>query len=194
MLEACHRAGVLVPDEVAVIGCDNDEFLCNLSNPPMSSISPNAQRIGYEAAALLDRLMAGARPPTQPLLLPPGIVVARESTDVLATDDRELAAAIRYIREHACKGLRLKDFFKTSRLSRHELARRMRTLLGRSPKEEMIRVQIERAKQLLTETKLPATAIAEKCGFSQPKYFSQVFHARVGLPPGAYRRAQVKPN
>ena len=194
VLEACHRAGVLVPDEVAVIGCDNDEFLCNLSNPPMSSISPNAQRIGYEAAALLDRLMAGARPPTQPLLLPPGIVVARESTDVLATDDRELAAAIRYIREHACEGLRLKDFFKTSRLSRRELERRVRTLLGRSPKEEMIRVQIERAKQLLTETKLPATAIAEKCGFSQPKYFSQVFHARVGLPPGAYRRAQVKPN
>jgi LacI family transcriptional regulator len=112
----------------------------------------------------------------------------------LATDDRELAAAIRYIREHACEGLRLKDFFKTSRLSRRELERRVRTLLGRSPKEEMIRVQIERAKQLLTETKLPAKAIAEKCGFSQPRYFSQVFHVRVGLPPGAYRRAQGKPN
>src|SRR5438128_2374546 len=140
VLEACHRAGILVPDEVAVIGVDNDEFLCNLSNPPMSSISPNAQRISYKAAALLDRLMAGARPPSQPLLLPPGIVVARESTGVLRTDDRRLAAAIPNLREHAGEGRVLNAFLKTSRLSRRELARRMRALLGRSPKEAMIRV------------------------------------------------------
>jgi LacI family transcriptional regulator len=194
VLEACRRAGTLVPDELAVIGVDNDEFLCSLSDPPMTSISPNAQRIGYEAAALLDRLMAGARPPTEPLLLPPGGVVVRASTDVLATDDRELAAAIRYIREHACEGLRLKDFFKTSPISRRELERRMYKLLGRSPKEEMTHVQLDRAAQLLTETDLPVKAIAEKCGFNQAKYFSQVFHAKVGLPPGAYRRSTGGPS
>jgi LacI family transcriptional regulator len=192
VLEACHRAGVLVPDEVAVIGVDNDEFLCNLSNPPMSSISPNAQRIGYAAAVLLSRLMAGARPPKKPLLLPPGSVIARQSTDVLATDDRDLAAAIRHIREHACEGLRLKEYFKASRLSRRELERRMRKLLGRSPKEEILRIQLDRAKELLTETVLPAAAIAQKCGFSQPRYFNQVFHGKVGLPPVAYRKTKIK--
>jgi LacI family transcriptional regulator len=190
VLQACRRAGVLVPDEVAVLGVDNDEFLCNLSDPPMSSISPNAQRVGYEGAALLDRLMAGARPPQRPLLLPPGGVVPRRSTDVVATDDRDLATAIRYIREHACEGLRLKHFFTTSRLSPRELERRMQKFLGRSPKEEITRVQMDRAKQLLTETDLSAAIIAEKCGFSQPKYFNQVFHAKVGVPPGAYRRNQ----
>jgi LacI family transcriptional regulator, galactose operon repressor len=194
VLEACRRAGVVVPDELAVIGVDDDEFLCNLSNPPMSSISPNAQRIGYEAAALLDRLMAGARPPRHPILLPPGHAVVRESTDVLATDDRELAAAVRYLREHACEGLRLKDFFKTCPLSRRELERRMRKLLGRSPKEEITRVKLERAKQLLTETKLSAAAVADRCGFRQAKYFSQVFHAHVGLPPGAYRLSRTGPS
>ena len=116
--------------------------------------------------------------------MPPRGVVPRESTDVLATDDRELAAAIRHIREHACDGLRVKELVRKTGLSRRALERRMEKLLGRSPKEEITRVQIERAKRLLTETDLPAAAIAEKCGYSQPKYFSQVFHAKVGLPRG----------
>src|SRR5262249_8451250 len=132
---------------------------------------------------------AGKPAPGQSLLLAPRGVVPRESTDVLATEDRDLAAAVRLIREHACEGLRLKDLVHHIRLSRRELERRMRKLLGRSPKEEITRVQMERAKQLLTETDLTAADVAEKCGFSQPKYFNQVFHARMGLPPGAFRRS-----
>ena len=190
VLDACRRVNVLVPDEVAVIGVDNDEILCNLSSPPLSSVDINTQQVGYQAAALLDRLMAGEPPPPQPLLLAPRGVVPRESTDVLATEDRELAAAIRFIREHACEGLRLKDFLRTASLSRRALERRMRKLLGRSPKDEIIRVQLERAKQLLTGTNLSAAAIAEKCGFSQPRYFNQVFHRKVGVPPGEYRRTK----
>jgi LacI family transcriptional regulator len=188
VLDACRRANVPVPDEVAVIGVDNDVILCSLASPPLSSVDINTEQVGYEAAALLGRMMAGEPAPARPLLLPPRGVVARESTDVLATEDRELAAAIRLIRAHACEGLRLKDFARRIGLSRRELERRVRKLLGRSPKEEITRVQMERAKQLLTETDLPAAVIAAKCGFSQPKYFSQVFHAKVGLPPGAYRR------
>jgi LacI family transcriptional regulator len=188
VLDACRRVNVQVPDEVAVIGVDNDEFLCNLSSPPLSSVNINSQQVGYEAAVLLDRMMAGEPAPTQPLLLTPHSVVPRESTNVLATEDRDLAAAIRFIREHACDGLRLKDCVREIGLSRRELERRMRKLLGRSPKEEITRVQIERAKELLAETDLPGSAIAEKCGYSQPRYFNQVFHGRVGLPPGAYRR------
>jgi LacI family transcriptional regulator len=190
VLEACRRANVQVPDEVALIGVDNDEFICTFADPPMSSISANAEQIGYEAASLLDRLMAGGSPPNGPLLLPPGSVVTRRSTDVLATEDRQLAAAIRYIREHACEGLRLKELLRVMRLPRRSFERRVQALLGRSPKQEISRVQIERAKQLLMETDLSAAAIAEKCGFSQAKYFSQVFHAKVGLPPGVYRKQQ----
>ncbi len=188
VLDACRRAGVMVPDEVAVIGVDNDEILCSLANPPLSSVDIDTERVGYEAAALLGRMMAGAPAPRRPLLLPPRGVVARESTDVLATEDRDLAAAIRVIRERACEGLRIKDLEREIALSRRELERRMRKLLGRSPKEEITRVQLDRARWLLTGTELPAAAVAEKCGFSQPKYFSQVFHAKVGLPPGAYRK------
>jgi LacI family transcriptional regulator len=192
VLDACRRVNVLIPDEAAVIGVDNDEILCNLSTPPLSSVDINTQRVGYEAAALLDRMMAGDPPPAQPLLLAPLAVVPRQSTDVLATEDRTLAAAIRLIREHACEGLRLKDFARRTGLSRRELERRVRRLLGRSPKEEIMRIQMERARQLLTESALPVATIAAKCGFSQAKYFSQVFRTRFGLPPGGYRREAPK--
>jgi LacI family transcriptional regulator len=194
LLEACRRINVLVPEEVAVIGVDNDEIICNLSNPNLSSVDVNTYNVGYEAAALLDRMIAGEPAVEQPVLLPPGIVVTRESTDVLATEDRELADAIRKIREHACDGLRLKDFTRMTKLSRRTLERRVRTLLGRSPKEEITRVQLESAKKLLMNTNLSVVAVAERCGFSQPKYFSQVFHAKVGLPPTLYGRNAKRPD
>jgi LacI family transcriptional regulator len=119
-------------------------------------------------------------------------VVARASTDVLATGDRDLVAAIRFLREHACECLRLKELPARTALSSRTLERRVYQLLGRSPKEEIMRVRLERAKQLLTETSLPVGAVAERCGFSQAKYFSHVFHARLGLTPGEYRHSTQK--
>jgi len=194
VLDACRRINVLVPDEVAVIGVDNDEIICNLSNPNLSSVDVNTYRIGYEAAALLDRMIAGEPAAEEPILLAPGIVVTRGSTNVLATEDRELADAIRTIRERACDGLRLKDFVRMTNLSRRTLERRVRDLLGRSPKEEITRVQIEWAQKLLVETNLPVVAVAARSGFSQPRYFSQVFHAKVGVPPAVFRRSAKRPS
>jgi LacI family transcriptional regulator len=133
-------------------------------------------------------MIAGEPADHEPGFLAPRVVVTRESTDVLATEDRELAEAIKLIREHACRGLRLKDFVRMTRLSRRTLERRVRNLLGRSPKEEITRVQLESAKRLLVDTNLPVETIADRCGFSQPKYFSQVFHARIGRPPALFRR------
>lgn len=193
VLDACRRINILVPEEVAVVGVDNDEILCGLSSPPLTSTDINTVQVGFEAAALLDRMMAGAAAPSHPLLSTPRVVVPRESTDVLATDDRELAAAIRYIRRHACDGLRVKELVDQTGIPRRSLERRMEKLLGRSPKEEISRVQIERAKGLLTETDLSAAAIAQKCGYSLPKYFSQVFHSKVGVPPGVYRKNLNRP-
>ena len=188
VLDACRRIRVAVPEEVAVIGVDNDEILCNLSSPKLSSVDINTTGVGYQAAALLDAMIAGEPPPAEPVLLAPRGIVLRESTDVLATEDRELAEAIRQIRQHACTGLRLKDFERVTSLPRRTLERRMLKLLGRSPKDEITRVQLERARALLAETDLSAALIAEKCGFSQAKYFSQVFHEKVGVTPTEYRR------
>ena len=188
VLDACRRVNVMVPEDVAVIGVDNDEILCNLANPKLSSVDVGTYHVGYTAAALLDGMMAGEPPPEQPVLLCPRVVVPRESTNVLATDDREVVEAIRLIRERACEGLRLKDFGRMTTLSRRTLERRVQALLGRSPKDEITRVQLDKAKELLAHTDLPVVAIAVRCGFSQPKYFSQVFHAKVGTPPTSYRR------
>jgi LacI family transcriptional regulator len=188
LLDACRRVNVMVPEDVAVIGVDNDEILCNLANPKLSSVDVDTYHVGYAAAAQLGRMMAGEPPPNEPVLLAPRVVVPRESTNVLATEDRELAEAIRLIRAQACEGLRLKDFGRMTTLPRRTLERRVRALLGRSPKDEITRVQLEKAKSLLSETDLPVVTIAERCGFSQPKYFSQVFHAKIGTPPTSYRR------
>jgi LacI family transcriptional regulator len=193
VIDACRRINVTVPDDVAVIGVDNDEILCNLSNPKLSSVDVNTYNVGYRAAALLDRMMRGEPAPGEPVLLPPRAVVPRESTDVLTVEDSDLADAIRMIRKHACAGLRLKDFSGMTKLSRRTLERRLRRVLGRSPKEEITRVQLESAKRLLAETDLSVVAIAEKCGFSQPKYFSQVFHSKIGTSPGSYRRNMKRP-
>jgi LacI family transcriptional regulator len=188
VLEACRMCGLQVPDEVAVLGVDNDEFLCNLSSPPLSSINVGAERIGYEAAALLDRLMAGGRPPAEPIYLPPPGIVVRGSTDVVASEDRELAELLRFVRENACSGLRVEEALRRTNLSQSTMQRRFKALLGRTPKQEILRVQLEQAKQLVAETDLTLTEIAAKCGFSELKRLSEAFHIGIGLAPLAYRR------
>lgn len=192
VLDACRRVGARVPDEVAVIGVDNDEFLCNLSSPPMSSVDVGVERAGYEAAALLDRLMAGKKSRRRVILAPIGVVV-RRSSDVMAIDDRPLADVIRFIREHACDGLRVDEVLGRCTQSQSTLQRRFKALLGRTPKEEITRVQLDRAKHLLVHTDLALGTIAERCGFAQLKRFSGVFHANEGMPPGAFRRWQRTP-
>lgn len=194
VLEACLLAGVQVPDEVAVIGVDNDEFFCNLSSPPLSSVNTGAELVGYEAAALLDGLMAGRKPPSAPIFLPPLGVVVRQSTDVVASEDRELANLIRFIRENACNGLRVEEALRRSSLSQSTMQRRFKTLLGRTPKQEITRIQLERAKQLLIETELTIADIAIKCGFGELKSLSEVFRAKLGVSPLHYRRQLRTPN
>lgn len=188
VLDACRRAGAAVPDEVAVIGVDDDEVLCIMSTPPLTSIDLNPERIGYEAAVLLDRMMDGAAPPAKPSWLPPRGVVARQSTDILTVDDTEVASALRFIREHACEGLRVHEVLKRVSLSQSVLERRFHKLLGRSPKAEIARVQVECAKRLLSETTLSLEAVSRKAGFHTASYLSDVFVRKVGLTPGAFRK------
>ena len=188
LLDACARAGVAVPEEVAVVGVENEESLCTMAMPTLSSVKFNAERIGYEAAGLLDRLMAGKEVPLEPILVEPLGVITRGSSDVVAIDDPEIAQAMRFIRERACDGIAVTDVLREVAISRSALERRMRAALGRSPNEEITRVRIERAKELLISTDQPLTTIAGRTGFRTPQYLVQVFRRQVGLTPGVFRR------
>jgi LacI family transcriptional regulator len=190
VLDACHRTGLHVPDEVAVIGVDDDPLLCELCDPPLTSVVPNMERIGYEAAELLDRLMAGAEVEAdfRERMNPPIGVVTRLSTDVLAIDDVRVAAAVRFIRQHACHGITVRDVLEQTLLSRTALERHFRRYLGRSPQAEIRAVQLKRVKQLLTETDLKMERIADLAGFEHPEYLSVVFKRELGQTPNQFRR------
>ncbi|MDB5295464.1 MAG: xylR 3 [Phycisphaerales bacterium] len=188
VLEACRHAGLAVPDDVAVIGVDDDELICELSDPPLSSVAPDAHRTGYEAAALLDRMMNGERVEAAGLFVPPLGVAARASSDALAIDDPEVSNAVRYIREHACDGIDVTDVVARVPLSRRVLESRFKKLVGRSPHEEIDRVQMNRAQELLRGTDLSLVKVAEKVGFPHAEYLSVVFKKRVGMTPREYRK------
>jgi LacI family transcriptional regulator len=194
VLNACRSIGVAVPDDVAVIGVDNDEVLCELSDPPLSSVLANTERIGYEAADLLSRLMSGSPPPTQPVVVGPLGIITRRSTDVLAVEDRHVAAAVRFIRERACEGLDVSDVLGAVPLSRSALERRFSKVLNRSPKEEILRVRLNRAKQLLMETDFPLALVAEKIGLDHTEYLNVIFKKKIGMTPARFRaRSRVSP-
>lgn len=187
-LEACRQAGVAVPEEIAVVGVDNDDALCEIAYPPLSSVWPAHQRVGYEAAALLDRLMAGEPPPPQPVLVPPLAVVTRRSTDVLAVSDPRLARALQIIRERACQGLGVDEVARAAGLSRSVLQRRFRAVLGRTVHQAILEVRIQRACQLLRETDLPIAQVAEEAGFHHQEYLGAVLKKRTGKTPAQIRR------
>jgi len=187
LLDACRRCAIAVPDEIAVIGVDNDELLCELSDPPLTSLIPNTHRTGYDAAALLDELMSGKRPPAQTHLVPPVGVATRQSTDVVAIEDRSVAMAMRHIREHACDGINVKDVLRAAPQSRRRLESAFRRLFGRTPHEEILRLQLDRAKHLLVATDLPLSEIADRAGFAHVEYLSVVFKEKFGAPPSRYR-------
>jgi LacI family transcriptional regulator len=191
VLNACREAGIAVPDEVAVVGVDNDELHCELSDPPLSSVAPDTVRIGRLAAAMLDGMIDGGRhspsPPPPKTFVPPLGVIARRSTDVTAVGDPEIAAAARHIRDHACRGIDVADVLAAVPLSRRALERRFRAALGRSPHEEILRVRLRRAVELLTATDLPVARVAEAAGFPRAEYMSAVFRRALGRSPSEVR-------
>lgn len=188
VLDGCRRAGVAVPDEVAVVGVDNDEYLCRLADPPLTSVDVNPMQIGYQAAALLARMMAGQTAPKDPIEIEPRGIVTRRSTDVLAIDDHQVAAAVQFIREQACNSIGVNQVANRLAVSRSTLERRFKKLLGRTPKAEILRVQLNQAKTLLGRTNLPVASVAHKSGFNSLKYFSETFQRKLGMAPGVYRK------
>lgn len=188
LLGACRGAGVAVPEEVAVVGVDNEELACNMALPPLSSVIPDAYRVGYEAAAMLDDLIKG-KPAPEPLrYIPPLGVMTRQSTDVTAISDPRVADAMCFIREHACAGISVDDVLDHVAVSRTVLQQLFRDMLGKTIHDTIAATRIQRVKQLLTETDLSLTTIAERAGFSYAEYLSTVFRRETGQTPSSYRR------
>ena len=188
VLDACRRAGFTVPDEIAVLGVDNDELLCALSPPPLSSVILNPRRSGWLAAEALDLMMRGKRVPAVVTHVPPLGVATRQSTDTMAVDDVQVAKAVRFIRERACSGIDVSDVLRACPMSRRALELRMKAVIGRTPHAEILRVQIARARQLLAATSLSLPEVAEKCGFRHAEYLSVAFKRETGVAPSEYRR------
>jgi LacI family transcriptional regulator len=187
-VEACRRAGLAVPDEVAVLGVDDDPVLCGLTSPPLSSVIPDARGAGRLAAQLLAALLRGERLEHDEWLLPPLGIATRPSTDVLAIDDELVIAAVRLIREQACTGIKVADVARSVGVSRRVLESRLLRRLGHTPHEEIARVQFRRVEQLLAETDLPLATIAARAGFRHPETMTVAFTRRHGLPPSQWRR------
>jgi LacI family transcriptional regulator len=188
LVDACHQLGLRVPDEVAILGVDNDIFLCETSFPMLASVDANLRRIGQAAGELLSSLMRGGKPPKAPLRIPPTGVIARLSADIHAVPDARVADAVRYIREHAGEPLRAADVARHVPVARRSLERRFRQALGRSLEDEIRMARIERAKQLLRQTTLSVEEVAERSGFHYQAHLSTAFKKATGLPPAAWRR------
>jgi len=192
VIDACNRSGLLVPEDVAVLGVDDEEILCELCTPALSSVAPNPEAIGYKAAELLAALMAGEAPAQQWITVPPKGVVARQSTDLLAMNDRLVANAVRFMREQALHGCTVKDVIQKFGVCRGALENRFQKALNRSPKQVIHRIQLERIQELLIETDFTLEHIAELAGFDHPEYMSVLFKRETGLTPGAFRKAARK--
>ncbi|MEM7313142.1 MAG: DNA-binding transcriptional regulator [Planctomycetota bacterium] len=188
ILDACRQLNVSVPEEVAVLGVDNDRLICELSEPPLSSVIPDTRQTGYDAAKLLDQMMSGEKVETnQPLITQPLGVQLRASTDTLAIEDDEVARALVYIRQNATGNIRVADVLCQSSLSRRSLEHRFKKLVGHTPSEEIQRVRINRIKELLTETELPISEIAARTGFEYSEYMAASFKRETGLRPTDFR-------
>ena len=194
VLNACKTRHITVPDEVAVIGVDNDEVLCELADPPLSSVIPATDRIGYEAATLLDGMMCGGQAPLQEVCIQPLGVAARRSTDVLAVEDRRVAMALRFIRDHTNEGLTVEDVLDhlcattSMQVSRSTLEHLFAQIRGHSPKAEIMRVRLERVKQLLVDTDCTLPEVAARAGIKHAEYLSALFKSKLGLTPGEFRQ------
>jgi LacI family transcriptional regulator len=188
ILNACRLADLSVPEQVAVIGVDNDHVLCELSDPPMTSVVPDTLRIGYEAASLLERMMDGHAPPNEPKLISPLGIDTRHSTEALAMDDRKLAAGVQLIRKRALDPITVDEVARAAGMSRRVFERRFARQVGRSPKAEIVRLRLERAKELLADTDWSLAEIAGRTGFKYGEYLHTVFTHKLGLTPGAFRR------
>jgi len=188
LTEICSLERIGVPDEVAILAGDTDEFFCNLSSPPLSSIAVASRRIGHEAAALLDRMMRGETAPNVPMPIPPVRVISKQSTDVLAIDDPMIVQALRFIQSQAFRGIGVEDVLREVPVSRRYLELQFKRRIGRLPAEEIRRLRLERGRDLLAQSDLSVEAISAACGYAGATQFGVAFRKHFGSTPLGFRR------
>lgn len=186
-LDALKVAGRKVPDEISLLGVDDDALLCTLANPPISSIACFPERVGVEAGHILQRLLNDEPCPRETLLAPGG-VIERQSTDLLAVADPDVVQALRWLRDNADRPVRIDDLLESLALSRRSIELKFAQHVGRSPHEELTRLRIERAKSLLRSSDLPIQTIARRSGFRHPGRLAATFQQATGQTPTQYRR------
>jgi len=188
VLEACKIRGFRIPEDVACIGVDNDALLCDLSDPPLTSVALNYESAGYYMAELLDRLMKGEPMQGQEIYVRATHVVVRQSTDILAIDDANVAAAIRFIRQNARKKIFVDDVVFQTSLSRRSLEGHFREVVHRSIQEEIRRVRTEQISKMLIETNMPISEITSVFNFTDVEHISRYFRREKGVGPREYRK------
>ena len=189
---ACETSGIKVPEDVAIISLETEDLLGRVVHPPLSGVDIPVEKIGYEAARQLDRLLHGKAATPNEIHLPPLGVTTRQSTDLLACDDPHIQQALRFIRDHAHEGIDVRAVLKAVPMARRTLERRFQELLDRSPADEIRRVKIEKVRGLLHSTSIPIPEIAEACGFNYVEHMIPVFKKHHGFTPSAYRRQRMK--
>jgi len=194
ILESCHVLGYGVPEDVSVIGVDDDQYVCELQNPPLSSVKMASDRAGYEAAALLDRMMHGEeRMSGQRIMAHATGVTARQSTNVLMVRNVDVRKALRFIRENAGRSIRVADIAKVTNLSHRTLNDQFHSELGCSIIKQLTRARIAYISRLLTETEMRIREIASVVGYRDDRHFSRYFKRATGLTPQAYRGKHTLP-
>jgi len=192
VVDECRRLGLRVPHDVAVIGMDDDPTVCEFCTPTLSSVSRNGWRLGYETAALLDRLMDGLPPPAEDIVVPSDGIVARQSTDTVAVDDPHVAAAVHFIHDHAVEPFGVERVVRATAISRRQLEVRFRRVLGCTLHDYICRERIERAKRLLAgPERIKLQQIATACGFTTVERMRLVFKRFSGQTPLQYRLAEL---
>jgi len=189
VLLACRRCSLNIPEDVAILGVDNDHIMCEMVQPTLTSIEQGAEQIGYEAAGLLDRLMRTRRRDRNFRTVPPVGIVTRQSTDMQFLEDAEVVEALKFLQEHLADRINAATLAKHVRLSRGMLDIRFRRAIGRSIHDEIQRMRLDVVRKLLATTDLPVKTIARRAGYSSVEYMTSDFHRAVGRTPGAYRRA-----
>ncbi len=188
VLEACKIANLNVPEDVSVIGVDNDTLICDLSDPPLTSIALNTEAAGYAAAELLDKLMQNKSVQNNNITVSTSHVVCRQSTDILAVEDKEVAEAIRYIRQNAKMKIRVNDVVEKTCLSRRSLESKFKKLIHRSIQEEIRKVRTDLIAQMLVETNLPISEITAKFDFTDQEHISRYFKKEKAVGLREFRR------
>lgn len=189
LVSACSVANLKIPEEIALIGVDNDPAFCEVVRPSLSSVNADHVQVGFSAARLLDSLMSGTEVNTNAVIrIPPSGIVSRRSSDAFALEDPGLQKAVKLIRMRACEGIGVEDVARSSGYSRSVLQRRFRDQLGRTVHDVILSTRLDRARELLSLTRLPLLEVALRSGFNHQEYLNHVFKERVGMTPGEYRK------